>query len=118
LADRVAIRDSGTSAPPPILRKLHDPNILIEEYIYYADIQRDQEKRGLDPEQRAQQARSEEAHAISGTSARIDASEKGPKEDQFPDRNSNEEPVAASLLTDEDWENAARAYRNASWISM
>lgn len=116
--DKVATRGTEISLPPPIRRKLHDPHILIEEYIYYANIQRDQEKQGVDPEQRAQLARSAEPHVISQMSARVDATEKEVKGDQFVDNNSNDERATPSLLTDEDWENAARAYRNASWISM
>ena len=31
---------------------MHDPNIRIEEYFYYAKIQRDQERCGLGPKER------------------------------------------------------------------
>jgi hypothetical protein len=101
-------------------RKLHDPSVLIEEYFYYADIQREQERQGIDPEQRAQLARSASRQILSDVQSSNRLVDKGgfgsvdDKDNVLPEVSGTEE----GTVSDEDWENAARAFRNASWISM
>ena len=112
------MRDAGTTIPPAVRRKFYDPSILLEEYFYYADIQREQERQGIDPEERAQIARS--TSHLRKTESTVNPTAKDGEKSADEKMNG----VAAvtgtkeSIITDEDWENAARAYRNASWISM
>lgn len=104
----------GMRDAPAVRQKLHDSNILIEEYLYYAGIQREQERQGIEPDQRAQIARSE--------SHRITTPELVTKGGLESINDKGTEAAATttidSLISDEDWDNATRAFRNASWISM
>jgi hypothetical protein len=104
--------------PAEIRRKLHDPNVTIEEYFHYAAIQRDQERQGLDPAQRAVLENGGQATSI-GQVSNIDKSS--------TEKVVDEKTVAAaspptiehgSIVTAQEWENASRAVRNASWGSM
>lgn len=101
----------GQSPTPGVIRhKLHDPNVKIEEYFYYAKLQRAQEKQGLDPAERSRIAGGHDVSSAGSEVAMGDekTDEKGP---QLPRSTTN-------IVTPQEWENASRAARNATWPSM
>lgn len=98
--------------PGVIRRKLHDPNVKIEEYFYYAKIQRAQERQGLDP---AERSRIANGHDVSSTGSEIAVgSDEKSDEKTRPDL----PHTATNIVTPSEWENASRAARNATWPSM
>lgn len=98
--------------PGVIRNRLHDPNVMLEEYFYYAKIQRQQEKDGLGPTERAAIAGHEHVSNESDTAVG-GYEEKGENEKrpQLPRADTN-------LVSANEWETASRAARNATWPSM
>ena len=125
-----------TTYPTQTLEKLHDPSIPFEEYLHYAKITRAEEDRlygpGSDytasagpatrfikqhilrkevearPEVKPRLSISNQGEAQidrSGSDQNMSSSEKLPKEQKF-------EPM---MITDEEWVNASRAARTATW---
>jgi hypothetical protein len=102
--------------PAAVRHKLHDDNVTLEEYLYYAKIQRDQERAGLDPLQRG---------AIANGSELVSQETVGGEKYENGDEKSHQVVTASSSTTSigntqiaEDWENASRLARTASWGSM
>ncbi|PQE31881.1 amino acid transporter protein [Rutstroemia sp. NJR-2017a WRK4] len=112
------------AVPTPVRRKMHDPNVQFEEYLYYARIQREQERQGLGPGERERMYR----EAITGVDA-TSAKESGDEEKKAIAESGDEktsEPVnektttasvvhSASHVSAGEWESASRAARNATW---
>lgn len=102
----------GQVIPPAAIRhKLHDTNVQFEEYIYYAKIQREQEKNGIGPEEREKLR-----HGTAGSelvSARA-------SEEKLADKTDGKVAVSGTVNTTEaaQWETASRAGRNASWAAV
>lgn len=98
--------------PGVVRHRLHDPNVKIEEYFYYAKIQRQQEKSGLDPVERSRIANGLDSHTSS--------SDVAVGTDEKTDEKSRPElpRTATNIVTPQEWENASRAARNATWPSM
>jgi hypothetical protein len=112
--------DGQVAAPGLIRRKLHDPNIQFEEYLYYAKIQREQEKQGLGPEERGKMRIDTPYATQLGEPSMIDAGSEG---DETTEKASGPKTVTITQQQDlvvapTEWETASRAARNASWVSM
>jgi hypothetical protein len=99
--------------PPAIHRKLHDPSIMLEEYLYYAAIQREQEKRGLGPEERELYYQNLATGQPTEKGADVNADEKVVLADDKSPVNS-----ISSAPTPAEWETASRAARNAKWSTV
>jgi len=104
------------AVPAQVRHKLHDPNVMIEEYFYYARIQREQEKQGLGPVERQALFEGRDlgepgtpsnssGTAVDEKIGEIDATPVAPIDPQ-------------TIVTGSEWETASRAVRNASWGSM
>lgn len=107
----VGMGDGQVAVPAATRRKLHDPNIMFEEYLYYAKIQREQERRGLGPKER------EELYNGGSEPEQIsEVDEKSGDEKTNPTKVVVAGPSAE--VTPAEWETASRAARNASWASM
>jgi len=90
----------------PQARKLHDENVTLEEYFYYAQKTREEEK-ALEPPQlrwaeiiNRKKPSPDDANAVA---------EKSHVEVNFTD------PKTRAKISDEEWINASRAMRTASW---
>lgn len=86
----------------PQARKLHDPDVTFEEYNYYAQKTREEEK-DLEPpglQWKALLSRKKET-SVDGTTNQIDL-------------NLTKEENRMQI-TDKEWSDASRAFRNASW---
>ncbi|RAL61634.1 hypothetical protein DID88_002703 [Monilinia fructigena] len=89
-----------------VRRNMHDPNVPFEEYLYFAKIQREQEKNGLGPEERE---RMYQEH-LAGVD-NVARKEIGDEKKALPDiGDEKKEPQATG-----EWETASRAARNATW---
>jgi hypothetical protein len=108
--------EGQVAVPAPVRRKLHDPNIKIEEYFYYARIQRDQERQGLGPKEREEmyQGSSPEAESQNGGSGIGSGDEKVSEKTNT----AVAIPQSGAVVSPNEWESASRAVRNASWGSM
>jgi hypothetical protein len=105
----------GQVPVPGVIRtRLHDPNVLIEEYFYYAKIQRQQEKDGLDPTERARIA---DGQQVSSNGSDI-AVNNGYDEKGDHEKRPDLPRTATNIVTPNEWETASRAARNATWPSM
>ena len=102
------------TVPTAIRRKLHDPNVKFEEYLYYAKIQREQEARGLDPADRARIA------AGAPESELVSENDEKKSGEKASDETSPKNLVAAGdpVISSDEWELASRAGRNASWAAV
>ena len=109
----VGMGEGQVTVPAAIRHKLHDPNVKFEEYLYYAKIQREQEKRGLGPKEREEMfnggAEPEQISDASGIDEK--SGEKTPPITAVI-------PGPTSEVTPAEWETASRAARNAGWASM
>jgi hypothetical protein len=106
----------GQVAEPAAIRhKLHDDSVTLEEYLYYAKIQRDQEKAGIDPIQRGQLT----AHSDAGSQELV-----GGEKYELGDEKKNGIDIGNNTTTigdtqnAADWENASRMARTATWGSV
>lgn len=92
----------------PQERKLHDPDIPFEEYQFYAQRTREEEKHLVSPKLRWREIinrkTNPEAHDIDA----------GPDPEKVPDVNFANHDKRIQI-TDEEWTNASRAMRTASW---
>ena len=98
--------EKSTSSPPaarsyfpPSQRKVHDSNVTFEEYHYYAQRTR-QEQRQLQSPQWQWRT--------------VFSSRKKPVDDPVEEEHESE-PNAGRVITEEEWSNASRAFRTASW---
>lgn len=104
--------------PAEIRHKLHDPNVTLEEYFHYAAIQRDQERQGLDPAQRAVIENGGQPGYI-GHASDADKSSTEKVVDEKTVVGATPPTIEhGSIVSAQEWENASRAVRNASWGSM
>lgn len=117
--------DGQVAQPAAIRQRLHDPNIMIEEYLYYAKIQREQERRGLDPAQRTalQMAGLVNSSGKSSSDGQPVEDEKREISDEKTPQSSNSighkiVHPSSTVITPAEWENASRASRNATWGAM
>ncbi|KAF8852498.1 hypothetical protein BDZ45DRAFT_108747 [Acephala macrosclerotiorum] len=109
---RLSMGEGQVPVPGVIRRRLHDPDVKIEEYFYYAKIQREQEKSGLDPAERSRIANGLDSHT-SGSDVAVGSDEK------TDEKSRPELPrTATNIVTPQEWENASRAARNATWPSI
>lgn len=95
----------------PQARKLHDPDITLEEYLYYAQKTREEEKSLSSPKLRWAEVlqRKKQPHDVGGADAVAASAEKSHSEVNFAN------PEARLRISDEEWSNASRAFRTASW---
>lgn len=117
--------DGQVQQPAAIHQRLHDPRVMIEEYLYYAKLQREQERQGLGPGERtALQLAGLRNPAAPNVSEKTSSDGNGVVDDEK--RNiSTETPVhhgqntvtmdSNHLIAPAEWENASRAARNATW---
>ncbi|KAI2637461.1 transmembrane amino acid transporter protein-domain-containing protein [Xylaria nigripes] len=100
MAEKSELSSPSPSAPtsyfPPRLRKVHDSKVTFEEYYYYA--QRTREEQQL---LEAPQWQWLSLFSHKNTADAIQEKNSGPSNDQ--------------IVTDEEWTNASRAFRTASW---
>lgn len=97
--------------PLPVRRRLHDESVMLEEYIYYAKIQREQEASGIDPIEREKLFYGRN-HSNEDTTDNKIVGEKTAGDEKTIDVSSS------SAATPTEWEAASRAARNASWGSV
>lgn len=122
----------ATEYPTPVLRNLHDPSVTIEQYFYWAKITREEEKgvaRLKHPIKKVLGLRKEDDITTTATHAQNSvASEKATTEPpvislHHTDNAANEErqntgasgPIQSSMTTDEEWLQATRAAKTATW---
>jgi hypothetical protein len=130
----------ATSYPNRVLQKLHDPNVTLEEYMYHAKLTRTDEDRlygpGSDYQQssgpatrfikekiwRTQVAEREMPPPRLSISAQGEGQVEGKALEQSNDAtDSKDSSLRASepiVITDEEWLNASRAARTATWASV
>ena len=97
--------EKSTSSPPvarshipPSERKVHDSKVTFEEYYYYAQHTREEQRQLQSPQW---QWRTVFSHK---------------KKTADPVEEEHESEVAAGrVVTEEEWSNASRAFRTASW---
>ena len=108
--------EGQVAVPAAIRRPLRNPNVKFEEYLYYARIQREQERRGLDSREREEiyQGIAREAESPNGGSATVVGDEKANEKSAT----SVTIPPPGPAVTAGAWEFASRAVRNASWGSI
>ncbi|KAF7942939.1 uncharacterized protein EAE97_006393 [Botrytis byssoidea] len=113
------------NVPTTVRRNLHDPNVPFEEYLYYAKIQREQEKNGLGPEERERMYQEylagvdqvagkeigNEKHAL--PEIENEKAEPQPVDESKP--SSITKAANPSFVGAGEWETASRAARNATW---
>lgn len=93
-------------------RKLHDPNVTLEEYHYYAQQTREIEKTYESPKLRWREIihKKKGDNDVNDTSNGVEQDSKVLHNDvNFAD------PAARAQISDEEWVNASRAFRTASW---
>jgi hypothetical protein len=96
-------------------RMLHDPSVRLEEYYYFAKIQRAQEKQGLGP---AEREKLYHPGSPSGSAVVVSGDEKNQSGDEktAPTNETTIQGVhSGPIVTPAEWETASRAARNASW---
>ncbi|CAK4035006.1 amino acid transporter [Lecanosticta acicola] len=99
----------------PQARKLHDPDVTLEEYLYYAQKTREIEKSYESPKLRWRQIlrRNKEANdGIAESTAEVNGDGK-----DFQNDVNYSSPDARLQISDEEWINASRAFRTASSAS-
>lgn len=112
--------------PTPALRNLHDPSVTIEEYFYWAKITREEEKsipKVKSPVRKLLSSgkRDTASTTITGTDPTKSGLSKqasgGATNEKLSDSETppNARPVA---VTEDEWLNAARAARTATWGSI
>ncbi|EXJ60239.1 hypothetical protein A1O7_04391 [Cladophialophora yegresii CBS 114405] len=126
---------SGASNPPtattlisPSQRKLYDPAVTFEEYVHYAQRTREEEKiqQNIPAEDGIlQQVFRRKSHVtdepmpvpFSGVDTAEKASDKGGHPAHGEDPKSRRRSILSrhSVITDDEWRNASRALRTASW---
>src|SRR3981189_1897004 len=96
--------EKSTSSPPtarsyfpPSKRKVHDSNVTFEEYHYYAQRTREEQRQLKSPlwQWRTVFSRKKTADSV--------------------EEEHQSEPNADGVITEEEWSNASRAFRTASW---
>ncbi|KAI0014563.1 transmembrane amino acid transporter protein-domain-containing protein [Xylariomycetidae sp. FL0641] len=97
----------------PQARKLHDPDVTLEEYHYYAQKTR-AEQQALEPPQMNWLAllKGKRSHGGSGSGAGAGAGPAPPKPAAHVSLSRQAERLQ---ITDAEWTNASRAFRTASW---
>ena len=95
----------------PQARRLHDPAVTFEEYQYYARLTREQEKSLQSPKLRWRQILFRDKSTNEEDAAHIDASH---NEGDIPAVNLASKSARLSI-SDDEWTNASRALRTASW---
>lgn len=105
--------------PTVVRRNMHDPNVPFEEYLYYAKIQREQEKNGLGPEERERMYQEHLAGKEIGDEkiALPEIGNDGKTEPQpiNESKSSSITKAHVSHVGAGEWETASRAARNATW---
>ena len=99
---------AASSYIKPQARKPHDPNITFEEYHYYALRTREEEKHFESPKLNWREIvlrKKSEQHDTGNP----DSSAVAFTEDKFV------HPTSGIEISDEEWTNASRAFRTASW---
>ena len=92
------LHDGGLSAyPPPSSRKMHDSSVPFEEYYHYAKITRAEQELGVS------------AELATATTPPGSNGEKDLKEIM---------PENHARVTDDEWTNASRAIRTATWLAV
>ncbi|ESZ98656.1 hypothetical protein SBOR_0894 [Sclerotinia borealis F-4128] len=111
--------------PTAVRRNMHDPNVPFEEYLYFAKIQREQEKNGLGPEERERMYQ----EYLAGVD-NVAGTEIGDEKKTLPEI--EDEKTAPEIVNESkpssitkahivshvgagEWETASRAARNATW---
>ncbi|THX21220.1 hypothetical protein D6D17_00186 [Aureobasidium pullulans] len=124
---RMSVTGPGIAElPTPALRNLHDPSVTIEEYFYWAKITREEEKsipKVNSPVRKLLSSgkRDTTSTTITGTdptqSGLSKQSSGGATNEKLSDSETprNARPVA---VTEDEWLNAARAARTATWGSI
>lgn len=107
---RLSMSEGVVPMPLETRKKLHDPSILIEEYYYYAKIQRDLEKRGLGPAEREAYYNGAHSGSLSESDAPAIVGDEKNEKSATPNL-----PAPGSIVTPAEWETASRAARNATW---
>lgn len=113
-----AVVAGGDGPIPPRMRKLHDPNVSFEEYHYYAKLTRREQ------DQAYHAAKSAGHDGFMGI-VRRQFGGKGAAETSLPAAEEQQVDAAVQVnlsdknrrmtITDEEWNNASRALRTASW---
>ncbi|QSZ34052.1 hypothetical protein DSL72_005632 [Monilinia vaccinii-corymbosi] len=111
--------------PTTVRRNMHNPDVSFEEYLYFAKIQREQERNGLGPEERermyqehlagvnnvARKEIGDEKKALPG----IEDEKKEPQPVDESKPSSISQGQNVSYVGAGEWETASRAARNATW---
>ena len=95
----------------PQNRKLHDPNVTLEEYHYYAQQTREIEKTYESPKLRWREI----IHKKKNNEINVDSNETGQDSKALHSDVNFADPAARAQISDEEWVNASRAFRTASW---
>ncbi|KAL9086648.1 MAG: hypothetical protein Q9159_004057 [Coniocarpon cinnabarinum] len=95
----------------PQARRLHDPDVKFEEYRYYALRTREEEKHLESPKLRIRQLLSRRTTAEAASDRKDSASEPQP----IPTELNLANRENRLHISDEEWTNASRALRTASW---
>jgi hypothetical protein len=97
--------EKSTSSPPaarsyfpPSERKVHDSNVTFEEYYYYAQRTREEQRQLQSPQWQWRTVFSPHKKTAD------------PVEEEH-----ESEPNAGTVITEEEWSNASRSFRTASW---
>ena len=95
----------------PQARKLHDANVTLEEYMYYAQKTREEEKTLESPQLQWRTL-------LSGKKKKNNVNTESNGEGEGPKRSADVNlgnPANRLEISDEEWTNASRAFRTASW---
>lgn len=95
----------------PQARRLHDADITVEEYYYYAQKTREEQKGLTSPSLRWAELvkRTKQPNDMNTADAAAANAEKNHTEVNLTD------PQVRMQISDEEWSNASRAFRTASW---
>ncbi|KAH8814916.1 amino acid transporter-like protein [Xylogone sp. PMI_703] len=113
---RLSMGEGQVELPEQIRHILHDPNVTLDEYMYYAKIQREQEKQGLGPEEREalyQQSLLARNNQVSDSAGSGSDEKKAVDEKHIAPTTAVTGPYRG--VTAGEWETASRAARNAKW---
>jgi hypothetical protein len=110
----------------PVLRNLHDPSVTIEEYFYWAKITREQQRSTPAVKTPARKFLSfGKRDAVSSTITGSDPTKSGHGNKGLgtatDEKINDDEPPAISrpsVVTEEEWTQASRAARTATWGSI
>ncbi|KAI9825001.1 MAG: hypothetical protein M1819_000630 [Sarea resinae] len=113
--------DAIGSYPTRVVEKLHDPSIQFEEYLHYATLTRAEEERlygahGIENGTKASPLKVLFGKAPpESTEATVVSGEGIPSEKEIDEKHSVSTPDYKPAVTDEEWYQASRAARTATW---